>query len=379
MEISDLITFAAVARCGGITRAAKELHTVQSNVTSRIRSLEDEMGVALFERHSRGVVPTSAGLRLLPYAARAVMLVREATLAVRDDGEALGRLAVGAMETTLAVRLPSLLAAYHARHPAVELVVRTGPTAELMAKVLEGELDGAFVAGPIEHPLLVAEPAQVEELVLVTSRRWPTLAALRDDPAPVTALMFRAGCAYRQRLEHLLVRLGRPNFQRLEFGTLEGMLGCTAADVGLTLLPRQVVAQSAMAAEVVVHEVEPAIAQAPTLFIRRADAREGTAMRRFRDCVAELAAGPSAGPVPAAQAGADVGSLPILALARGGHARAEPVAAELHVQRALGDAEFARRARQVAARREQDRLDLAPLGEVEAGAVGAGRTGSGAR
>ena len=63
MEVGDLTTFAAVARCAGITKAAKELHTVQSNVTSRIKALEDEVGVPLFERHSRGVALTSAGMR----------------------------------------------------------------------------------------------------------------------------------------------------------------------------------------------------------------------------------------------------------------------------------------------------------------------------
>jgi DNA-binding transcriptional LysR family regulator len=61
MESSDLRVFEAVARSRSITAASEELHTVQSNVTARIRLLEDELGVALFRRHSRGVVLTSAG------------------------------------------------------------------------------------------------------------------------------------------------------------------------------------------------------------------------------------------------------------------------------------------------------------------------------
>ena len=74
MELSDLVTFAAVARCGGITRAAGELNTVQSNVTNRIRALETEAGVSLFERHARGMALTDAGRRLLPYAERLVAM-----------------------------------------------------------------------------------------------------------------------------------------------------------------------------------------------------------------------------------------------------------------------------------------------------------------
>jgi DNA-binding transcriptional LysR family regulator len=57
----DLRIFEAVARAGGVGRAAAELNTVQSNVTARLRQLEDELGVTLFDRHSRGVTLTAAG------------------------------------------------------------------------------------------------------------------------------------------------------------------------------------------------------------------------------------------------------------------------------------------------------------------------------
>ena len=67
MELSDLLTFSTVARLGGITRAADELNTVQSNVTQRVKALEAEIGTALFERHSHATL-TGAGRRLLPYA-----------------------------------------------------------------------------------------------------------------------------------------------------------------------------------------------------------------------------------------------------------------------------------------------------------------------
>ena len=95
MELTDLVTFSAVARTGGITRAAEELSTVQSNVTQRVKALEAEIGTALFERHSRGMTLTGAGRRLLPYAQRMAALSREAMLAARDDGVPKGPLAIG--------------------------------------------------------------------------------------------------------------------------------------------------------------------------------------------------------------------------------------------------------------------------------------------
>src|SRR5207302_5892325 len=121
--MTDLMTFSAVARTGGITRAAEALNTVQSNVTQRIKALEAEIGTPLFERHSRGMTLTGAGRRLLPYAERMAALCREAVLAARDDGEAKGPLAIGSMETTAAVRLPALLADFHRRFPAVRLTL----------------------------------------------------------------------------------------------------------------------------------------------------------------------------------------------------------------------------------------------------------------
>src|SRR3954470_4713307 len=151
MELSDLLTFSTVARLGGITRAADELNTVQSNVTQRVKALEAEIGTALFERHSRGMTLTGAGRRLLPYAQRMAALAREAVLAARDDGEPKGPLSLGSMETTAAVRLPALLADFYHRFPAGRLTLRPSPTAYVLAAVLYGTLDGGFVAGPIDH------------------------------------------------------------------------------------------------------------------------------------------------------------------------------------------------------------------------------------
>ena len=68
MDAADLRVFQSVALTGSMNKAALELNTVQSNVTARIKSLEDEVGFALFERTHRGVTLTAAGRRLLPFA-----------------------------------------------------------------------------------------------------------------------------------------------------------------------------------------------------------------------------------------------------------------------------------------------------------------------
>jgi len=287
MELSDLHTFVAVARAGGITRAAEELNTVQSNVTQRVKALEAEIGTQLFERHSRGMTLTGAGKRLLPYAQRMMALSHEAVLAARDDGEPKGPLAIGSMETTAAVRLPPLLADFHRRFPAVRLSLRTATTADLVAAVLDGGLDGAFVAGPIEHADLVAVIAFREELVLVSARRWKSLAELRaGTPASgPTALVFRTGCTYRQRLEQIFVEFGWPSGARFELGTLDGMIGCVAADMGVTLLPRAVVERSELNGSVSIHSLSQACARVETLFIRRRAGHQYSALEGFLSCL----------------------------------------------------------------------------------------------
>ncbi len=286
MELTDLKTFSAVARTGGITRAAEELNTVQSNVTQRVKALEAEIGTALFERHSRGMTLTGAGRRLLPYAQRMAALSREAVLAARDNGEPKGPLAIGSLETTAAVRLPPLLAEFHRRFPAVRLSLRTATTADLVAGVLDGTLDGAFVAGTIEHVELISTIAFREELVLVTARRWKTLASLRagtPESGP-TALVFRTGCTYRQRLEQILAEFGWPSATRFELGTLDGMIGCVAADMGVTLLPRAVVGRNET---VNVHTLSAAQSRVDTLFIQRRSAHEYSALQGFTACLSK--------------------------------------------------------------------------------------------
>lgn len=283
MDFQDLSTFAAVARCGGITRAASELGTVQSNVTTRIKALEAEVGSPLFDRHSRGMTLTGAGRRLLPYVERLAMVSREAMAAARDDGVPRGPLAIGSMETTAAVRLPPVLARFHRDFPAVQLTLRTAPTAALVESVLDGTLDGAFICGPIDHPELAVASAFREELVLVTAPRWTSLAALRKgtSEAGPTALVFRIGCSYRQRLEQLFAQFGWPCATRLEFGTLDGILGCVAADVGVTLLPRAVVERTALNRSIRAHALNNSQKRVETLFVWRRTAHENTALRRF--------------------------------------------------------------------------------------------------
>jgi DNA-binding transcriptional LysR family regulator len=210
MDIADLRVFEAVARVGGMNRAAVELNTVQSNITARIKALEADIGRPLFERRPRGVALTAAGRRLLPYAVRTMRLIADARRAARDDGSPRGLLTIGSLETTAALRLTPLLAGYAANYPNVDLVLRTGTTRELVAAALEQSVDGAFVCGPVGQPELGEEVVFREELSLLAAPGISSLdEALCRGTGEVQVVVLRAGCSYRQRLETMLASRDR--------------------------------------------------------------------------------------------------------------------------------------------------------------------------
>jgi DNA-binding transcriptional LysR family regulator len=284
MDAADLKFFEAVARLGGMNRAAAELNTVQSNVTARIRMLEDELGSPLFHRHSRGVVLTDAGRRLLPYAERAARLMSDAKKAVVDDEEPSGPLTIGSLETTTALHLSPLLSVYAAAHADVDVVLRTGTTAELVQSVLDGKVEGAFVCGPVGHPELEEEVFFREDLVVLTSRKVRKLdEALGRNGLKIVVL--RAGCSYREMLERLLAKRGVQGLRKLEFGTLEAIYGCVAAGIGVTLLPKSLTEKVWRDGRVAVHELPPQESRVETVFIRRRDAYLSNALEAFLGCV----------------------------------------------------------------------------------------------
>lgn len=282
MDTQALRVFEAVARTGGMNRAAAALNTVQSNVTARVRALESELGVALFDRHSRGVTLTAAGQRLLPYARRVAWLLADAVRATRDDGTPRGPLTIGSLETTAALHLSSLFARFASACPEVDLAIRPGTTAELIDAVLDRRLEGAFVCGPVAHPSLIEQPMFDEELAILTAPGVPSLeAATQGGIARIVVL--RAGCSYRQKLETILARRGVAVPRLMEFGTLEAIFGCVAAGLGITLLPRALIGPVWQSGRVALHTLPPDEAQVATVFIHRREAHLSSALRAFLD------------------------------------------------------------------------------------------------
>ena len=237
MDLSDLRIFRAVVDEGGITRAAERLHRVQSNVTTRIRQLEQALGVDLFIREGKRMHLAPAGHILKDYADRLLSLAEEARHAVQDSRPR-GVFRLGAMESTAAVRLPAVLSEYHRRHPEVTLELRTGNPEQLATAILSGELEAAFVAEPVAEGPFETAPAFEEELVIVAPADHPPVDAAAAGSQ--TMIAFEAGCPHRRRLESWYKgRSDRPD-RVIELGSYHAMLGCVVAGMGIALLPKSV-------------------------------------------------------------------------------------------------------------------------------------------
>lgn len=241
MELAELEIFRAVVAEGGITRAAERLNRVQSNVTTRIKQLEESIGVPLFVRDRRRMVLTAAGEAMLDYAERILDLVQEARQAVAPQSPR-GRLRIGSMESAAASRLPAPLAEFHSRWPEVRLELSTGPTETLIAQVRDFKLDAALVAGPIDDPAFDATPLFKEELLLVTPKSHRRVRA-PDDVMLDTLIVFEQGCAYRRHAESWFLAggKGRRPGRTLELASYHAILACVAAGAGVSVVPRSVI------------------------------------------------------------------------------------------------------------------------------------------
>ena len=239
MDLLALDIFRTVAQEGSVTRAAERLGRAQSNVSTRLQQLEEQLGCALFLREGRGMQLTDAGQTLLTYAERLLALAEEARQALRP-GEPTGRLRIGSMESTAATRLPAPLAAIHARWPALVLELRTGASRPLVEQVLAHQLDCALVAWPPpgldEDTPVARHRVYTEDLLLALPASHPPVKTPADLRLHQLAA-FAQGCSYRRIGEDWMGRGGRP-VEVLELASYPAILACVAAGRCAGVLPQ---------------------------------------------------------------------------------------------------------------------------------------------
>lgn len=274
-DLQDLKILLAVADCGSISKAAQTLGYVQPNVTQRIRNIEKKLGYSLFDRTKHGVALKPTGKIFIHYAQNILQLSREAEHAVKGLAVPEGSLSIGSMETTAYSRLPLLLKRYTQRYPRVSVSLQTGTTEEMIQRVLNYEIDGAFVAGPVHHEQLIEQAVFHETLALISGAGDPLKAA-----ASCTIVAFKNGCYYRKVLIKVLNDYQLTIDRIIDVDSPQSLIHCVAAGIGISIMP--MVLASAENALHITPLPQP-YAGVDTVFITRKAAPETAALSRFSD------------------------------------------------------------------------------------------------
>jgi LysR family hydrogen peroxide-inducible transcriptional activator len=191
MELHQLRYFKAVAELGSFTRAAEKCLVAQPSLSQQIIKLEKELGQPLFDRLGRKVQLTAAGRVLYDQAISVLTTVDDAKRRVAEAGGAgRGRIAVGVIPTVAPYLLPPLLKSFRATCPFAEVTVCENLTKHTVRGCLEGELDVALAALPINEELLEVEPLFQEELLLAMSQGHPLARRLRISMKDVSGQSF---------------------------------------------------------------------------------------------------------------------------------------------------------------------------------------------
>lgn len=238
-----LRTFLAAARHGNMTRAATDLNLTQSSVSEQVQALEEDLGLPVFERSSRGLELTRAGETLLRHAEEVLNVIDEARAAVTAVGETQrGKLAIGSLETIAAGKLARQLVDFQRRFPRIDVGVRIGGSCELLQQLQSGRIDVALCFDKGERDRRFIYRAIADEPVLLIAPACTRWLAVAGDAAALAEMSFIAtqqGCIYRKLFEDAFEQAGlEAPKPAAEVGSLQAILRMVVSGAGFTMVPR---------------------------------------------------------------------------------------------------------------------------------------------
>lgn len=245
MQIPQIEGFLETARRRNLSRAAEALHVTQPALSARLQALENELGVALFERSRRGMRLTDAGVAFRPFAEHALQALDDGRTLLTEHARGIaGRLTIGTAPAVGAYVLPGLLARYVSRFPSVRLSVRTGHSEEIVELVASGELDIGLIR-ELHHPGVTARPLYEDELVLVapSGHRFAgagpvNVAAL----AGQTLILFDRTSSYYDLTNTIFRAGGVQPRSTIELDNIEAAKHMVRQGLGVALLPHTAIA-----------------------------------------------------------------------------------------------------------------------------------------
>lgn len=235
MEINDLIMFQTVAYEKSISKAALKLGYAQSNITMRIKLLENSLNTTLFIRNNKGTIITSNGEKLLKYADKILELINEVNNEFLPS-KISSTIKIGATQTISASILPKLFSLFYEKNPEVSLILKTDTQKFLSDMIIKNELDGAFISGEISSSKIKKVITFKEKLALISSINIDNINNL---PAPII-VNSDPDCPYRKLLQKWLVENNYDSSAIIEFDSLESILRGIDEGLGISLLPKSI-------------------------------------------------------------------------------------------------------------------------------------------
>lgn len=246
MELYQLRTFKMVAEEGHLTRAAKRLHASQPAVSTHIKSLEDELGVTLFQRTPKGMILTADGVKLKEHADKALAVVDEMVVQAGKLRETQnGELRVGINSGAESLRLPELFSVMKTRHPNLHLHLLQCMTGEVLNKLEEGLLDAGFMYGENSSEKIVATELKNLGLVIAGPIAWRDR-LLAAEPAELDRfpwIMTPADCPFHTVASQLFRRYNLNPARVVMVDQETTIKSMTRAGTGISLLLEQDVRQ----------------------------------------------------------------------------------------------------------------------------------------
>ncbi len=269
LDLRSLEIFRTVAVEGSITKAAMKLNRVQSNISTRIKQLEQHLEKILFFRQNRGLTLTPDGHLLLSYAERLLQLSREASEAL-NEGKPSGVFRIGTMESTAAARLPEILSRYHQLYPDVKIELETDTAGGLVDRLLNYDVEIAFAAEPVSFETISTQAVFEEELVLVAPQSFPPLENTSEISGK-TVVAFGTGCAYRRYLGEWLLQSGIVPGGIMAMGSYLAILASVSAGTGFAVVPQSVLDMVSPKGQFRLYPLPDNVARIKTLLAWRSD------------------------------------------------------------------------------------------------------------
>ncbi|HEY5307264.1 MAG TPA: LysR family transcriptional regulator [Casimicrobiaceae bacterium] len=254
MELYQLKSFAAVAELGHLTRAADRLHISQPALSAQIKALEDELGVALFDRGSSGMALTAAGRRLLPESQKvmaAAQVLRSQASALK--GEVAGRVRVGTVSDPGFIRVGDLLVQAIEAFPLLEIELHHEVSGAAFEKVRDGALDASFYYGSLTHPTVATLPLCDFAYRVVAPVAWAARVedAGWDEIVAMPWIMTPAISTHHALASKLFSEYGVSPARRVEADNEAVISSLVIAGLGVTLMREDLATEAAEAGEVV--------------------------------------------------------------------------------------------------------------------------------